>query len=73
MDTQPLKILWRKLLKELASLPRAIAIMALITVLSGLGTVIPQNKVCALCWRDADVEICPQCKSQQTAPQNAHL
>jgi cytochrome c biogenesis protein ResB len=32
-------------LKELASLPRAIGIMAVITALSALGTIIPQNKV----------------------------
>ncbi|GFR47507.1 hypothetical protein Agub_g9236 [Astrephomene gubernaculifera] len=38
------KVTWRRLLKELSSLPRAIAIMALIAGLSGLGTIIPQNK-----------------------------
>lgn len=38
------KVGWRKLLKELSSLPRAIAIMFAITGLSGLGTIIPQNK-----------------------------
>lgn len=37
---------WRRLLKELSDLPRAIGIMATIAGLSGLGTVIPQNKVC---------------------------
>lgn len=36
---------WRRLLRELSSLPRAIAIMASIAALSGIGTVIPQNKV----------------------------
>ncbi len=40
-----LQVAWRRLLKELSSLPRAIAIMALIATLSGLGTFIPQNKV----------------------------
>ncbi len=39
-----LKVLWRRVLKEVASLPRAIAIMAIITGLSGLGTIVPQNK-----------------------------
>jgi hypothetical protein len=39
------KIVSRRLLKELASLPRAIGIMAVITALSALGTIIPQNKV----------------------------
>mmetsp|Transcript_7898 Transcript_7898/g.16927 ORF Transcript_7898/g.16927 Transcript_7898/m.16927 type:complete len:578 (-) Transcript_7898:1713-3446(-) len=41
---QPLQLAWRRLLKELSSLPRAIAIMFMIAGLSGLGTVIPQNK-----------------------------
>lgn len=36
---------WRRVLRELSSLPRAIGIMAVITALSALGTVIPQNKV----------------------------
>ena len=40
-----LKIAWRRLLKEVASLPLAIALMATIAGLSGLGTLIPQNKV----------------------------
>jgi cytochrome c biogenesis protein len=40
-----LKLVSRRVLKELASLPRAIGIMAVITALSALGTVIPQNKV----------------------------
>ncbi|KAI8464282.1 MAG: c-type cytochrome synthesis 1 [Monoraphidium minutum] len=40
----PLKLAWRKLLRELSSLPRAIALMAAIAALSGLGTVVPQNK-----------------------------
>jgi hypothetical protein len=39
------KLVSRRVLKELASLPRAIGIMAVITALSALGTVIPQNKV----------------------------
>jgi cytochrome c biogenesis protein len=39
------KVVSKRLLKELASLPRAISIMAVITTLSALGTVIPQNKV----------------------------
>ena len=43
-----LKIAWRRLLKEVASLPLAIALMATIAGLSGLGTLIPQNKVQAL-------------------------
>ncbi|WIA34251.1 hypothetical protein OEZ86_012602 [Tetradesmus obliquus] len=38
------KVVSRKVLKELASLPRAIGIMAVITGLSALGTIIPQNK-----------------------------
>lgn len=41
----PLKLAWRRVLKELSSLPRAIGLMALVAVLSGLGTFIPQNKV----------------------------
>lgn len=45
MDSLPLQILWRKVVKQLSSLPLAIGTMALITLLSGLGTVIPQNKV----------------------------
>lgn len=40
----PLAIAYKKILKELSSLPRAIAIMALICVQSALGTIIPQNK-----------------------------
>ncbi|KXZ49277.1 hypothetical protein GPECTOR_22g871 [Gonium pectorale] len=44
LETTPVQIAWRRLLKELSSLPRAIAIMGLIAVLSGLGTFIPQNK-----------------------------
>ena len=40
-----LKIAWRRLLKEVASLPLAIGLMATIAGLSGLGTLIPQNKV----------------------------
>lgn len=40
-----LKIAWRRLLKEVASLPLAISIMFAIAGLSGLGTLIPQNKV----------------------------
>lgn len=40
----PLRIAWRRVLKELSSLPRAIGLMAAIAVLSGLGTVVPQNK-----------------------------
>jgi cytochrome c biogenesis protein len=38
------KVAWRRLLRELSSLPRAISIMATIAILSGLGTIIPQNK-----------------------------
>ncbi|KAF8066257.1 CCS1 [Scenedesmus sp. PABB004] len=38
------RLAWRRLVRELSSLPRAIAIMAAITALSALGTVIPQNK-----------------------------
>jgi len=41
----PLRVAWRRLLRELSSLPRAIALMAAIATLSGLGTIIPQNKV----------------------------
>ncbi|KAG2438976.1 hypothetical protein HYH02_010768 [Chlamydomonas schloesseri] len=44
VQSNALQVAWRRLLKELSSLPRAIAIMALIAVLSGLGTFIPQNK-----------------------------
>ncbi|GBF94854.1 hypothetical protein Rsub_08026 [Raphidocelis subcapitata] len=40
----PLRVAWRRLLRELSSLPRAIALMASIATLSGLGTIIPQNK-----------------------------
>lgn len=47
-----LRVLYRRLLRELSSLPRAIGLMALLTVLSGLGTIIPQNKVRAAgAWR----------------------
>lgn len=38
------KVLLKKLTKRLSSLPLAIALMATIAVLSGLGTVVPQNK-----------------------------
>jgi len=38
-------IIWKRAIRELSSLPRAIGIMAVITGLSALGTVIPQNKV----------------------------
>ncbi|KAG2443724.1 hypothetical protein HXX76_002070 [Chlamydomonas incerta] len=44
LQSNALQVAWRRLTKELSSLPRAIAIMALIAVLSGLGTFIPQNK-----------------------------
>ncbi|KAG2500667.1 hypothetical protein HYH03_001433 [Edaphochlamys debaryana] len=44
LENNAVKVAWRKLLKELSSLPRAIAFMALIAGLSGLGTFIPQNK-----------------------------
>lgn len=44
------QIWWKRLLKELSSLPRAIAFMAIIAGLSGLGTIIPQNKVLMLAW-----------------------
>ncbi|GLI62081.1 hypothetical protein VaNZ11_004641 [Volvox africanus] len=44
MESNVLQVAWRRVLRELSSLPRAIAIMALIAVLSGLGTFIPQNK-----------------------------
>lgn len=37
-------IIWKRVIKELSSLPRAISIMAVICGLSALGTVIPQNK-----------------------------
>eukprot|EP00775_Hariotina_reticulata_P001288 gene1288-1629_t len=37
-------MIWRRVVRELSSLPRAIGIMAIITALSGLGTVVPQNK-----------------------------
>ena len=40
----PLRIAWRRVLRELSSLPRAIGLMALIAALSGLGTIVPQNK-----------------------------
>lgn len=39
-----MQVAWRRLLKEFSSLPRAIAIMFAIAGLSGLGTIIPQNK-----------------------------
>jgi cytochrome c biogenesis protein len=39
-------VAWRRLVKELSSLSRTIGIMAAIAVLSSLGTIIPQNKVC---------------------------
>ncbi|PNW73842.1 hypothetical protein CHLRE_13g575000v5 [Chlamydomonas reinhardtii] len=44
VQSNAVQVAWRRLMKELSSLPRAIAIMALIAVLSGLGTFIPQNK-----------------------------
>jgi cytochrome c biogenesis protein len=40
----PLRAAYRRVLRELASLPRAIAIMAAVTALGALGTVVPQNK-----------------------------
>ena len=45
LQSNPMQVAWRRLLKELSSLPRAIGIMVLVTVLSGVGTFIPQNKV----------------------------
>lgn len=42
------KILYRKVLRQLSSLPRAIALMGIVAALSGLGTVVPQNKVGAV-------------------------
>ncbi len=48
--TQTAKVLWKRLLKDLSSLPRAIALMAATFGFSALGTFIPQNKVCySLC------------------------
>lgn len=41
---QKIKVAWRRALKEIASLPLAISIMFTIAGLSGLGTIIPQNK-----------------------------
>nr|AAM23262.1 truncated c-type cytochrome synthesis 1 protein [Chlamydomonas reinhardtii] len=41
VQSNAVQVAWRRLMKELSSLPRAIAIMALIAVLSGLGTFIP--------------------------------
>ncbi|MEW5300987.1 MAG: hypothetical protein WDW36_003873 [Sanguina aurantia] len=38
------KITYRKVLRQLSSLPRAIALMGLVAGLSGIGTVVPQNK-----------------------------
>ena len=40
----PVRAAYRRVLRELSSLPRAIAIMAAVATLSGLGTIIPQNK-----------------------------
>lgn len=39
------RLVWRRLVRELSSLPRAISLMGIITALSALGTIIPQNKV----------------------------
>ena len=51
--TLSLKIAWRRLLKEVASLPLAIGVMFTIAGLSGLGTIIPQNKVLLLPCRSS--------------------
>ena len=45
VDVLFLKVAWKRLLKELSSLPRAISIMAAVAGFSALGTIIPQNKV----------------------------
>lgn len=37
--------LWRKLLQELSSLPRSIAVLGMIAFLSSLGTIIEQDRV----------------------------
>ncbi|EFJ49656.1 hypothetical protein VOLCADRAFT_41429, partial [Volvox carteri f. nagariensis] len=44
LEPNLLQVAWRRLLRELSSLPRAIAVMGLIAGLSGLGTFIPQNQ-----------------------------
>jgi len=43
-DTNQLKVVWKRLLRDLSSLPRAISLMAAVFAFSALGTVIPQNK-----------------------------
>jgi hypothetical protein len=53
-----LTVAWRRLLRELSSLPRAIAIMAAIATLSGLGTIIPQNKVGLVCEEGDGIITC---------------
>ena len=53
----PLKAAWRQVIRELSSLPRAISIMFAIAFFSGLGTVVPQNKVRPLFLIEARVEI----------------
>jgi hypothetical protein len=45
IDQQGLKVLWKRFLIDLSSLPRAIALMAATFGFSALGTFIPQNKV----------------------------
>lgn len=39
------KILWKRILKDLSSLPRAIGLMAAVFAFSAIGTFVPQNKV----------------------------
>lgn len=46
-------MLWRRLLIDLSSLPRAIALMTATFALSALGTFIPQNKVSSARLRGA--------------------
>jgi hypothetical protein len=43
-DEQGVKVLWKRFLIDLSSLPRAIALMAATFGFSALGTFIPQNK-----------------------------
>jgi cytochrome c biogenesis protein len=58
MDVHALKVIWRRLLLDLSSLPRAIGLMTATFAFSALGTVIPQNKV-----REVTIPLCSVCSS----------
>lgn len=71
------RIAWKRILRELSSLPRAITLMALIVALSAIGTFIPQNKVCTSPQHSRDLSTGAhwmQCtdNSAQTALQMEH-